>query len=96
MDLNNPLLLGAGLCLLCVVGGALVFGAQIIASILEVFGTAVGVVGGFISGGPGLWCGCVFVLVLVGIGAVVAGLIVSTLQACGTPAATNFCSLFGR
>jgi hypothetical protein len=95
-DIGTVLTLGAGLCLLALVGVVLFFGLQIFATFFSAIGSLFDVVTGFVSGGPGLWCGCAVLLAVLGACAVFTSFTVTALQACGTPQATNLCSLFGR
>lgn len=96
LDTGNALLIGGGLCVLCVVGVGLFFGLQVFVSIFEIAGTLFETITGFISGGPTLWCGCIVVLLVLGSCAVVVALTATALQGCGTADATNLCTLFGR
>lgn len=93
IDANTALLLGVGLCGLCVVGVVLLIGAQLLGIGFEIIGGILEFVFGVVGGNP---CGCI---VIVGMLVVCGGgvyLIATTIAACGTPDATNFCSLIGR
>lgn len=96
IDLRMVFLAVCGLCGLCVIGVVLSFGLQVFGIVFEVLGTLIEFVTGFISGGPVAWCGCIFALLGLGGCALLISFVTSTLSACGTPQATNFCALFGR
>ncbi len=87
-----PVLLGVGCCLLCGVGLVL----TVLAPVFDLLGGIVEMVVGLFGVGPVPGCGCVVVVALVASVLVVAALTMSILSTCGTPNATNFCTLFGR
>ncbi|PJF39860.1 MAG: hypothetical protein D6737_04400 [Chloroflexi bacterium] len=85
--------------LLCGVGIVLFFALQIISTIGDIIGVFADLIGfalDILSGGPVAWCGCLFVIFACIIGIVVIVLTIDALTACGTPDATNLCTLFGR
>ncbi len=91
LDADTALLIVGGVCLLCVVGLILSVGLQILGAILQLFSGVFELIFG-ITGNP---CGCI---ILIGGMAVCGGsayFVYTLLTACGTPQATNFCSLFG-
>jgi hypothetical protein len=92
----NPLLIGLGLCALCIVGVILLFSLQLLSSVFDIIGTVFELLFGAIGGEPTSCCGCITVI---GGCALVGGLIAvanSLLSTCGTPQATNWCNLLGR
>ncbi len=92
---NTLALLAVGLCGLCVVGLFLAFGVHIIAGIVAAFTHIATLIGHFISGGPGVWCGCLVAIGGCGLLMLLVWLITSSLATCST-SPTNFCALFGR
>jgi len=91
LDPNTVTLIALGCGVLCIGGIVLFFLSQI----LGVLGTVVGALGGF-AADPLSCCGCIVVialLVMCGGGVLLIG---NALAACGTPAATNLCTLLGR
>jgi hypothetical protein len=89
---NLPALLAVGCCLLCGVGLAV----TVLTPVFNLLGGLLELAGALFELGPIPGCGCVVALVVVG-GVVLTGLfLASVLSACGTPNATNFCTLFGR
>ncbi len=95
VNAGTLILIALGLAGLCLVAVILFFGVQIIGTILGILGEAVGLATG-ILGNPTSCCGC---LLLVGVIVVCGGIILaisSALGACGTPDATNLCTLLGR
>lgn len=93
LDTNSLFTIGLICVGLCVVGVVLSFGLQLIGVTLN---TLVGFFGLFetiLNGGPGLWCGCLLLLLACG-GVVGAVLVVSMCN--GNPNAMNFCSLLPR
>ncbi|MCL4248851.1 MAG: hypothetical protein KJ065_11960 [Anaerolineae bacterium] len=81
---------------MCVVGVVLFIA-------LNFLGTIFGLLGGFlelgidlITGGPVTWCGCLVVLAVLFICGATVLLLGSAFSSCGTPNATNLCTLLGR
>lgn len=93
---GNLLVIGLACCALAVIGTALLFGLQLITGLVSAIGALVDVIVGIVGGGPTAWCGCL--LAVIGCGACAGGTVfmANLLAACGTPQATNFCTLFGR
>jgi hypothetical protein len=96
IDAGSAILLVLGCAVLCVVGFVLMSALQFIGGILEFFGSFLGMFFEILSGGPVSWCGCLLALVGLAGCCIVALLIAQSLATCGTPQATNFCSLFGQ
>jgi len=84
------------LCGCCLLGLILSFAFQILGIVGSLLGVIFDVIGGLIGGGPGVWCGCLAALGGIAVCGLLAYVIISGLQACGTPQATNLCTLFGR
>lgn len=96
LDPGTVLAVCGGLCLLCLVGNVLLFGLQILGLLFELVGNLFEVLFGFLNAGPVAWCGCIVLIgLLIGCG-VLFSLVSTALSACGTPDATNICTLFGR
>jgi hypothetical protein len=93
IDAGTALLIGVGLCGLCAVGIVLSVGFQIIGTIFELIGGFFGTIFGATGGTP---CGCIVVIGALVVCGGITWLVINTISACGTPAATNFCSLIGR
>ncbi len=91
LDPNTVTLIVLGCGVLCVVGIVLFFLSQI----LGVLGGLVTALGGF-AADPLSCCGCIVVIALVLMCGGGVLIIANALAACGTPAATNLCTLFGR
>ncbi|MBI5669770.1 MAG: hypothetical protein HZC41_17370 [Chloroflexi bacterium] len=88
MDIGALLLVSIVLVFLCVVVLLLFFGFQFIGS--TVF-NLVGLVLTIIGGGPGMWCGCL--VLLLACAACVGGVLL--YSSCATnPSSMNFCALF--
>lgn len=87
------ILLGAGV--LCIGGIVLFFLSQVLGILGGIIGGLASLVGGFASN-PLSCCGC---LVAIAVAVVCGGfiwVIAGAVSACGTPAATNLCTLLGR
>ncbi|CAG1771568.1 hypothetical protein BAC2_01797 [uncultured bacterium] len=95
LDLSSAPLLICGSCVLCLVGGVLLFGLQIVGGLLGAAGDILEVFVGLVSGGPAQWCGCLGLIFGIGICAAVIFAAAAGLSACETNP-TNFCTLFGR
>jgi hypothetical protein len=95
LDANTLLLIGGGACVLCVVGLILSVGLQLLGALFQLFGGIFELIFGIADGIASNPCGCV---VLIGALLLCGGIlyfVYTSLSACGTPQATNFCSLFG-
>lgn len=88
MDIGALLLVSIVLVFLCLVILLLFFGFQFIGS--TVF-NLVGLVMTIIGGGPGMWCGCLVLLLACG---GCAGLVLLYSTCASNPASMNFCVLF--
>ncbi len=95
IDGNTAILLGAGLCVLCLVLPILMSGLHFIGMILDLLTNVVGAVLNILAGGPASWCGCLLVIGGCGMVVAVVWLIATGLSNCATYP-TNFCALFGR
>lgn len=84
------------LCGCCLIGLILSFALQILGVVGSLLGAIFDLIGGLIGSGPGGWCGCLVTIGLLGTCALGVLFVVNGLQACGTPQATNLCTLFGR
>ncbi|MDZ4764916.1 MAG: hypothetical protein SGI73_10215 [Chloroflexota bacterium] len=93
IDGGTALLIGVGLCGLCVVGIVLSIGLQIFGVVFDLIGSVFQLVFGAAGGSP---CGCIVVIGALVVCGGVTWLVIAGLSACGTPAATNFCALIGR
>jgi hypothetical protein len=89
-------LLAVGLCVLCIVGPLLLSGLHFVAAIVDAIGQLITMALQVVSGGPQAWCGCLVVIGGCGFIAFVIWLLSMGLSTCGTDAAMQFCSLFGR
>jgi hypothetical protein len=88
VDTGSLLLLAIGAVFLCVLGLLLVFGLQVLGTGLNTFIASVALL---LNGGPGVWCGCL--VLLLACGACVGGVIL--MNACNAnPTSMNFCLLF--
>lgn len=96
LDLTTLSTLGLLLCGLCVGGLILSVVLQLFGVVAAGIGGLLELIGGFISGGPGLWCGCLVGAGVLGFCGLMTAFAVNLVQQCGTPAATNLCSLIGR
>jgi hypothetical protein len=95
IDAGSLPLIVLGLCALCLVGGILLFGLQIIGALLGSVVDILQLFFEFLSGGPTQWCGCLVVFGGIALCAVLVAVAASALGACDTHP-TNFCVLFGR
>ncbi len=93
IDTNTLLTVGLVCGGLCVVGLVLSFGLQLVGVTLNTVMSFVGLFGTILNGGPGLWCGCLVLILICG-GVVGAAMVVATCN--GNPTAMNFCSLLPR
>ncbi|MGQ9907896.1 MAG: hypothetical protein ACUVS2_03570 [Candidatus Flexifilum sp.] len=84
------------LCGCCLLGVILLFALQILDIVGTLFGAVFDLIGGVLGAGPGGWCGCLVTIGVLAMCGLVVLFIVNALQACGTPQATNLCTLFGR
>jgi hypothetical protein len=94
IDTGTAVLLAVGCVLLCGVGFLLVFGLQIIGTLL---GTLTGFIEVFIhilAGGPVAWCGCGLLVMACGLCAVVTLMIANAIPNCETNP-IMFCRLLG-
>jgi hypothetical protein len=95
LDANALLLICGAACVLCVIGLLLSVSLQILGLLFQLFGGIFELISGISDGMVGGPCGCV---VLIGALLLCGGIlyfVYTSLSACGTPQATNFCSLFG-
>jgi hypothetical protein len=90
VDIGTLLLLAVGCIFLFVVVLLVFFGLQILGTTLNVFVGALHLFEGVVNGGPGVWCGCLVLMLACG-GCVGTALIVATCNS--NPAAINFCLL---
>lgn len=95
IDLNSTLLIGVGLCALCVVGVLLLFVLQFLGIFTDAVGTVFDLVFGLVGAEPFSCCGCLTVLGALAIVVVLVWFANSVLATCGTPDAVNFCAWFG-
>ena len=95
IDPGSLPLIVLGLCCLCLVGGILLFGLQIIGALLGSVFDILQVFLEFLGGGPTQWCGCLALLGGIVLCVVLAGVAISALGTCETNP-TNFCALLGR
>ncbi len=97
LNLNptTAVLLVVGLCALCLVMPVLLSGLHVITAIVTAFTHLIGGAFHLISGGPGVWCGCLVTIGGCGFIVLVVWLIANGLSSCSTNP-TNFCALFGR
>jgi hypothetical protein len=93
---NIYVLLGACCCGLCVVGLALSILGPFVNIAVGIVGMILDLASTLFELGPVPGCGCVIVAALVGAVLLAAAIMVSLTSTCGTPQATNFCTLFGR
>lgn len=92
-DPGTLILIAVGCVLLCGVGVALFFGLQILGTVLNLFTGVFHLFETVISGGPGVWCGCLVVLLLCG---GCAGLVFLVTTCQSNPNSINFCLLLPR
>lgn len=95
LDANTMLLIGGGVCLLCVVGLILSVVFQLFGAIFQLFSGVFELIFGVAGGIGGNPCGCVILIGGLLLCGGIAYFVYTSLSACGTPQATNFCSLFG-
>jgi hypothetical protein len=76
--------------------------AGILGTILHFLGTGIGLIASIlhlvfsvVNGGPGVWCGCLVVMMVCGGCSVVTLAVVTILPSCGTAHAVNLCRFFG-
>lgn len=96
IDASSLPTIALALCGCCLLGLILSFALQILGIVGSLLGVIFDLIGGLIGGGPVAWCGCLVAIGGLGACGLLTALVISALQACGTPQATNLCSLFGR
>lgn len=90
VDTGTALLLAIGCVFLCLMGLLVMFGLQIIGTGLNTITGVLQFFGNIINGGPGVWCGCL--VLIIGCGGV--ALIAWVIASChANPFAMNFCRL---
>lgn len=92
---GTAVLIGVGLCALCLVLPVIFSGLHFAAVLIDGVGHLVSLIFGVISGGPLHWCGCLVAIGGCGLIAATVWLIATGLANCATYS-TNFCALFGR
>ncbi len=93
VDLGTVLLLAVGCIFLFVVVLLLFFGLQILGSTVTIFSGVFHLFTGVINGGPGVWCGCLVLMLICG-GCAGLSLVVVTCNS--NPSAINFCLLMPK
>jgi hypothetical protein len=93
---NVYVLLGVCCCGLCIIGVVLSVVMPFLDIVMGLAGMVIDFAGMLFQAGPVPGCGCVVVVAFVVAVLVVGLLMTSVLSGCGTPQATNFCTLFGR
>lgn len=92
---SNPVVfLGIGCALLCVVGFVLVFGLQIVGTLIQSIFGFFDLFLGILTGGPVAWCGCLLLIMACFVCGGLAIFIANALPACETNP-IMFCRLLG-
>ena len=87
-------LVGAGLCVLCLVLPLLTTGVHFITTIVSAVTHLITSAVHVISGGPVAWCGCLVAIGACGVIAMVVWFLANAPSSCAVHA-TNFCNLLG-
>jgi hypothetical protein len=93
VDIGTVLLLAVGCIFLFVVVLLVFFGLQILGTTLNVFVGVLHLFEGVINGGPGVWCGCLVLMLACG---GVAGIVLVVTTCSSNPSAINFCLLMPK
>ena len=91
---TTAILLGVGLCALCLVLPLLLSGLHVITAILSLFTHAIGALTHLVSGGPVAWCGCLVAIGVFGFVVMMVWLLSNAPASCAVHP-TNFCGLLG-
>lgn len=93
---NVYVLLAVCCCGLCGLGLAMSILGPFVDIAFGILGMIVDVASTLFEAGPVPGCGCVVVAALIAAVLLVGAIVLSITSTCGTPQATNFCTLFGR
>jgi hypothetical protein len=95
MDTGTLILIGAGCALLCVVLFVLGMALQVIGTVFQLLGGLLEIAGEVFNFGPVPGCGCVLVLMVLGLCGGLALMLSNLSATCGTVNQIMICRLFG-